>query len=168
MCYELKTAAAASVNKLNSARNHNDDSNNNSVGGELKINNDYNIGDYRTFRRDMSKYDLKQAVFLQGIIIFLLRTFDVFEYYHVIEIAGLDLSENPNCSRIEEIEHRSDDVRSKMGVMIGNVPRDEADRPYIYKPQNLATTVVCTTLAALLKYYNFIAASIVIMRAADK
>ncbi|XP_065206551.1 cyclin-dependent kinase 12-like isoform X2 [Planococcus citri] len=146
LCYELKTAAAASVNKLNSSRNQNDDSNNNSVGRESKVNNDYNIGDYKTFRRDMSKYDLKQAVFSQG----------------------LDLSENANSSRIEEIESRSDSVSNKMGVMIGNVPRDEADRPYIYKPRNLATTVVCTTLAALLKYYNFIAASIVIMRAADK
>lgn len=55
-----------------------------------------------------------------------------------------------------------------MRVMIGNVPRDESDRPYIYTPRALATTVVCATLAALLKYYNFIAASIVIMRAADK
>lgn len=52
--------------------------------------------------------------------------------------------------------------------MIGNVPRDTSDRPYIYKPQGLATTVVCATLAALLKHYNFIAASIIIMRAIDK
>lgn len=84
--------------------------------------------------------------------------------------AGLDLSESYNAARsgVGEEFSRPDNVGSKMGAMIGNVPRDESDRPYIYKPRCLATTVVCTTLAALLKHYNFIAASIVIMRAVDK
>lgn len=67
LCYELKTAAAAHVNKLNGGRNQ-DDSNNNSVG-EAKNINDYDIGDYKTFRREMSKYDLKQAVFSQGTLV---------------------------------------------------------------------------------------------------
>lgn len=88
-------------------------------------------------------------------------------YYSIC--VGLDLSENCNSSLVtkEGFTNRNENV-NKMGVMIGNVPRDASDRPYIYKPRALATTVVCTTLAALLKHYNFIAASIIIMRAADK
>lgn len=83
---------------------------------------------------------------------------------------GLDLLSKPETSQVNnEINKGGKNRRSEnLQVMIENVPRDESDRPYVYTPRKLATTVVCTTLAALLKHYNFIAASIVIMKAVDK
>lgn len=82
---------------------------------------------------------------------------------------GLDLLSKPETSQVNEINKDENDHRSgNLQLMIENVPRDESDRPYVYTPRKLATTVVCTTLAALLKHYNFISASIVIMKAVDK
>lgn len=148
LCYELKTAAETFTisNTNKEGLNESENSNSNSILN--RKNNDYSIGDYVTFRQKMSKFDLNQAVFSQG----------------------LDLLSKPETSQVNnEINKGGKNRRSEnLQVMIENVPRDESDRPYVYTPRKLATTVVCTTLAALLKHYNFIAASIVIMKAVDK
>lgn len=63
MCYELKRATDACADAINTMiSNQNDDNYSNNVDYK----NDYDVGDYITFKKKMAKYDLKQAVFSQG------------------------------------------------------------------------------------------------------
>lgn len=58
LCYELRTAADTSSSLLSLSGTTRHEDNGNECGGA--------ISDYKTFRKEMSKYDLTQAVFSQG------------------------------------------------------------------------------------------------------